>query len=135
MEELAGSVKKKQKPPARYVELEEDLVRHKDHLSRLDKVLRCLDNDSIMPEELDELKEGMEAYLVSDARSALQSTYYISCSQSSLSKYGCMEWTYGSVAGSGKRWIVFMNDTIQWNGGIFDEMFRWVCWGRVGLHS
>ncbi|MEW5316250.1 MAG: hypothetical protein WDW38_007631 [Sanguina aurantia] len=66
MEELQGNVKKGKKPPARYTELEELLGRHKDHLARLDRVLRCLDNDTIAPEELDELKEGMEAYLGGD---------------------------------------------------------------------
>ena len=40
MEELQGSVKKKQKPPPRLTELEETVVRHKEHINRLEKVLR-----------------------------------------------------------------------------------------------
>ncbi len=40
MEELQGNVKKKQKPPPRLTELEVLASRHKDHISRLEKVLQ-----------------------------------------------------------------------------------------------
>jgi hypothetical protein len=33
-----GTVKKKGKPPARALELEDVIARHKDHISRLEKV-------------------------------------------------------------------------------------------------
>ncbi|KAJ9533850.1 hypothetical protein QJQ45_026948, partial [Haematococcus lacustris] len=63
MEELQVNVKKKQKPPARLTELEEVVARHKDHVGRLEKVLRCIDNETIAPEELEDLKSDMESYL------------------------------------------------------------------------
>lgn len=64
MEELQGSVKKKQKPPPRLTELEELVARHKEHIARLEKVLRCIDNETIQPDELENLKADMESYLV-----------------------------------------------------------------------
>ncbi len=64
LEELQGSVKKKQKPPPRLTELEELVTRHKEHVLRLEKVLRCIDNETITPDELEDLKNDMEMYLV-----------------------------------------------------------------------
>ncbi len=64
MEELAVTVKKRQKPPARLTALEETVGRHKDHIDRLEKVLRCIDNETIQPDELSDLKADMEMYLV-----------------------------------------------------------------------
>ncbi|KAG2485337.1 hypothetical protein HYH03_015919 [Edaphochlamys debaryana] len=63
MEELQVTVKKRQKPPARLTALEETVTRHKDHIERLEKVLRCIDNETIGPEELSDLKEDMDCYL------------------------------------------------------------------------
>jgi CCR4-NOT transcription complex subunit 3 len=65
MEELQGGMKKKAKPPPRLTELEELVARHKEHVVRLEKVLRCIDNETIQPEELENLKGDMEMYLVS----------------------------------------------------------------------
>ena len=64
MEELQANVKKKQKPPARLTELEETVGRFKDHVDRLEKLLRCIDNETIQPEELDDLKAEVDTYLV-----------------------------------------------------------------------
>lgn len=64
IEELQGNVKKKQKPPPRLTELEELATRHKEHISRLEKVLRCIDNEAIQPDELEQLKGDMDLYLV-----------------------------------------------------------------------
>mmetsp|Transcript_4548 Transcript_4548/g.9783 ORF Transcript_4548/g.9783 Transcript_4548/m.9783 type:complete len:769 (-) Transcript_4548:780-3086(-) len=63
MEELQGNIKKKQKPPPRLLELEELVNRHKEHIVRLEKVLRCIDNEAIAPEELEDIKADMELYL------------------------------------------------------------------------
>ncbi|GLC40209.1 hypothetical protein PLESTB_000675400 [Pleodorina starrii] len=63
MEELQVTVKKRQKPPARLTSLEETVGRHKDHIDRLEKVLRCIDNETIQPDELSDLKEDMDMYL------------------------------------------------------------------------
>ncbi|GLI70979.1 hypothetical protein VaNZ11_016083 [Volvox africanus] len=63
MEELQVTVKKRQKPPARLTSLEETVGRHKDHIDRLEKVLRCIDNETIQPDELSDLKEDVDLYL------------------------------------------------------------------------
>ena len=65
MEELQGTMKKKQKPPPRLAELEEAIGKHKEHVDNLEKVLRCIDNETIQPDELDDLKADLESYLVS----------------------------------------------------------------------
>ncbi|PNW84264.1 hypothetical protein CHLRE_04g227350v5 [Chlamydomonas reinhardtii] len=66
MEELQANVKKRQKPPARLTALEETVGRHKEHVDRLEKVLRCIDNETIQPDELSDLKEDMDMYLGSE---------------------------------------------------------------------
>ena len=68
MEELQANIKKKQKPPARLTELEDVVNRHKEHVLKLEKVLRCIDNETITPEELEDLKTDLEMYLVSSLR-------------------------------------------------------------------
>lgn len=64
MEELQANVKKKQKPPPRLTELEELVNRHKDHIEKLEKLLRCIDNETITPDEMDDLKSDLDMYLV-----------------------------------------------------------------------
>jgi len=59
-----GGGKKNRKPPPRVAELEEIVSRHKEHMGRLEKVLRCIDNETIHPDELEDLKTDMEMYLV-----------------------------------------------------------------------
>ena len=45
MEGLASNVKKKGKLPARHGHLEESISRHKQHIVRLEQMLRLLDNE------------------------------------------------------------------------------------------
>ena len=45
MEALASNVKKKGKLPARHGHLEESISRHKQHVVRLEQMLRLLDNE------------------------------------------------------------------------------------------
>ena len=45
MEALANNNKKKNKLPARHGHLEESIVRHKAHITRLEQMLRLLDNE------------------------------------------------------------------------------------------
>jgi len=65
MEELQGNMKKKQKPPPRLAELEELIGHYKEHVDNLEKVLRCIDNETIQPDELEDLKNDLDSYLVS----------------------------------------------------------------------
>ncbi len=64
MEEIQGGMKKKQKPPPRVAELEEVIGQYKEHVDHLEKVLRCIDNEAIQPDELEDLKNDLEMYLV-----------------------------------------------------------------------
>lgn len=64
VEELQANVKKKQRPPQRLTELEDLVGRFKDHTDRLEKLLRCIDNETIQPEELEDLKGEMDMFLV-----------------------------------------------------------------------
>lgn len=64
IEELQGALKKKQKPPPRMAELEETVTQYKLHVDHLEKVLRCIDNEAIQPDELEDLKNDFESYLV-----------------------------------------------------------------------
>lgn len=68
MEELQANVKKKQKPPPRLTELEELVNRHKDHIEKLEKLLRCIDNETITPDEMEDLKTDLDMYLVGTCR-------------------------------------------------------------------
>ena len=45
MEGLATNMKKKGKPPPRQAHLEESIARHKAHITRLEQLLRLLDNE------------------------------------------------------------------------------------------
>ena len=45
MESLANNNKKKNKLPPRHSHLEESIVRHKAHVTRLEQMLRLLDNE------------------------------------------------------------------------------------------
>lgn len=64
LEELSGSVKKKQKPPPRVGELEELVASYTSHVSHLEKLLRCVDNDTIAADELEDIKAEMDEALV-----------------------------------------------------------------------
>ena len=45
MESLASNNKKKNKLPPRHAHLEESIVRHKAHVTRLEQMMRLLDNE------------------------------------------------------------------------------------------
>lgn len=45
-------------------ELEETVTQYKLHVDHLEKVLRCIDNEAIQPDELEDLKNDFESYLV-----------------------------------------------------------------------
>lgn len=45
MEGLASNVKKNKKLPARHGHLDESISRHKQHITRLEQMLRLLDNE------------------------------------------------------------------------------------------
>lgn len=63
MESLNANRKKSQKPPPRLTHMEESVVRHKQHVGRLEQMLRLLDSDQITPEEVNEVKELLDDYL------------------------------------------------------------------------
>lgn len=59
-EELQQGMKKKQKPPPRVQELEELVSSYKSHVDHLERLLRCIDNETIQPDELEEVKSELE---------------------------------------------------------------------------
>ncbi|GMH45370.1 hypothetical protein BSKO_13327 [Bryopsis sp. KO-2023] len=65
LESLGGPMHKKSKArPHRIQCLEESVDRHKSHIMRLEQVMRCLDNDTICADEVEEqLKEMVEWYV------------------------------------------------------------------------
>ncbi|KAG1667352.1 hypothetical protein FOA52_001412 [Chlamydomonas sp. UWO 241] len=63
LEELQGGLKKKQKPPPRITELEEVITFFRAHVGAMEKVLRCIDNEAIAPDELEDLKGEYEMFL------------------------------------------------------------------------
>lgn len=58
LEGMAGqkSGKKGGKPPLRLAHLEESCARHRQHITRLEQMLRLLDNDAISPDDVDSIK-------------------------------------------------------------------------------
>jgi CCR4-NOT transcriptional regulation complex NOT5 subunit len=50
--EAAGTAKKGKKPPARVTLMEESIGRHRQHIMRLEQLLRLLDNDAVQGEAL-----------------------------------------------------------------------------------
>eukprot|EP00891_Asterochloris_glomerata_P001848 jgi/Astpho2/1848/e_gw1.00038.254.1_t len=63
--EALQNTKRKAKPPPRLAHLEESVARHKQHIARLEQLLRLLDNEAVEPDdpELLNVKEMMEDYL------------------------------------------------------------------------
>ena len=59
----SGKQKKGAKPPARQVHLEESISRHKQHIVRLEQVMRLLDNDELSPDDVEGIKDLVEDYL------------------------------------------------------------------------
>lgn len=64
IEVLQSNVKRNKDPPPRARALHEINVRHKKHTERLEQVQRALMNDAVSVEQVDELKDSLEIYLV-----------------------------------------------------------------------
>lgn len=54
---------KKSKPPPRVNHLEESIARHKAHITRLEQLLRLLDNDEVSVEDIEGLQDLVDDYL------------------------------------------------------------------------
>ncbi|KAI5077480.1 hypothetical protein GOP47_0007304 [Adiantum capillus-veneris] len=62
--ELEGlTVKKGKSRPNRLIHLEESISRHKQHIIKLEQILRLLDNDGVSPEQVNEVKDLVEDYV------------------------------------------------------------------------
>eukprot|EP00887_Chlorella_sp_A99_P005658 scaffold1.g5658.t1 len=64
LEGMAGQkTKKGGKAPPRVAHLDESCTRHRQHIMRLEQMLRLLDNDAIGPDEVDGIKDLLDDYL------------------------------------------------------------------------
>ncbi len=64
MEELSGGKsRKKSKPSARFTSLEASVSRHKEHVLRLEKMLRLLDNEMITVEDVQDVRDFVDDYI------------------------------------------------------------------------
>lgn len=55
--EMEGlTVKKGKQRPPRLVHLDESVARHKEHITRLEQILRLVDNEQVSPEDVTDLK-------------------------------------------------------------------------------
>lgn len=64
VEEISGqSTKKKAKPNPRQQHLDDSIDRHKQHITRLEQMLRLLDNDEISSDDVDMIKDLVEDYM------------------------------------------------------------------------
>lgn len=62
--ELEGlTVKKGKSRPPRLTHLEESISRHKQHIVKLEQILRLLDNDGVSPEQVNDVKDLVEDYV------------------------------------------------------------------------
>ncbi|CAN8300462.1 unnamed protein product [Cochlearia groenlandica] len=62
--ELEGlSVKKGKTRPPRLTHLETSITRHKDHIIKLELILRLLDNDGLSPEQVNDVKDFLDDYV------------------------------------------------------------------------
>lgn len=59
----SSSGKKKGKAPPRVTHLEESIVRHKQHITRLEQMLRLFDNDEISTDDVEGIKDLVDDYL------------------------------------------------------------------------
>jgi CCR4-NOT transcription complex subunit 3 len=59
----SGGGKKAKKPPPRVAHLEESIARHRQHITRLEQMLRLLDNEEITPEDVEGVKDLVDDYL------------------------------------------------------------------------
>ncbi|XP_033142655.1 CCR4-NOT transcription complex subunit 3 isoform X1 [Brassica rapa] len=62
--ELEGlSVKKGKSRPPRLTHLKTSITRHKDHIIKLELILRLLDNDELSPEQVNDVKDFLDDYV------------------------------------------------------------------------
>ena len=63
--EIEGQVsaKKGKQKPTRLVHLEDSVGRHKEHVTKLETILRLLDNEAINPDDLGDVKDLVEDYV------------------------------------------------------------------------
>jgi CCR4-NOT transcription complex subunit 3 len=64
LEEAGGAARgKRGKAPPRVVHLEESIARHRAHVTRLEQLLRLLDNDEIGTEDVEGVKDLVDDYI------------------------------------------------------------------------
>jgi len=61
--ELEGIPVKKRTGNSRADELNKKIERHRFNVNKLEKILRGLDNESILPEQIDEIKDAVDDYV------------------------------------------------------------------------
>ncbi|EFN50411.1 hypothetical protein CHLNCDRAFT_144668, partial [Chlorella variabilis] len=61
--EAAATAKKGKKPAPRVVHMEESIARHRQHIMRLEQLLRLLDNDAVQAEDVEGVKDLVDDYL------------------------------------------------------------------------
>ncbi|KAI7844515.1 hypothetical protein COHA_001873 [Chlorella ohadii] len=61
--EAAATLKKGKKPAPRVVHMEESIARHRQHIVRLEQILRLLDNDAMAAEDVEGVKDLVDDYL------------------------------------------------------------------------
>lgn len=75
---MAGSKKKKDaNKQARVDGLHEKVVRHKFHIDMLERCLRALENETVSPQEMDDIKEEVEYYVESHEDPDFQENEYL----------------------------------------------------------
>lgn len=98
MEDLQSNMKKKQKPPPRLAELDELIGHYKEHVDNLEKVLRCIDNETIVPDELEDLKNDVDSYLVRGCMKDRAGDRAINC----------MTFTCGMISTHNHRMLIYI---------------------------
>ena len=63
VEGLANTGKRKSKAPPKLAHFEESIVRHRQHVLRLEQMLRLLDNESLSVDEVSEAREMVDDYI------------------------------------------------------------------------
>eukprot|EP00126_Sphaerothecum_destruens_P006983 Sdes_comp19620_c0_seq2m11394 len=76
-ESLLQNKKKKGVQNLRFMEIEERLEKHKWHHSKMEIILRKLDNDDITPEDVDAVKDDLEYYIENNQDPEFQENEFI----------------------------------------------------------
>ena len=63
VEGLQTTGKRKSKPPPKLAHFEESLARHRQHVLRLEQMLRLLDNEGLSVEEVTETRDMVDDYM------------------------------------------------------------------------